>query len=793
MRTTKQRIFSFFLAILMVTSMAAPALADVFALVESVPDPDAPEPLAASTPDGDLTVEVRYGDNAGIPAGSTLEVRPIDGEEANLYVESGLSALGGGKAVLSRFVDISILSPDGEEIHPAEGEYVVLIGGAEMAPEGATLHVVHFEEKITSSADAGEELYAEEDEPLASIDRKALRGAGLKAGKITLNSEADGLASVRSSEIEEEIFDDVVENSIEEDNLPAENEIELNPVEIEDANQAGGMIAFVTPGFSVFGLIYTVDFEYSVNGKMYQFSLPGGEKIALSDLIEVLGIIGDTNFKNVKAFLKEIDTVTFSDEDLIAVTKVTEETTLADIDAQVFDVFTAGGEEPEEDTAIVSAPDWVLTSLAPFSTEETLTISMKNGDEITIDVTDDQETNLAEFITDASLEIEGKTYGQGQTWNVREGVDYALKLTFKESGSRQFPQGGEEIVMNPKDLGGMTLEPGQSGTFDIPMGLYGTVTGNTWWIDYDGKLHIKFGPDPDNLLTRSNNVYFNLEMNVKFSGTGDTVEFNDRVERDWTANTDTDIKVNKSGYYDFAAGKMVYTVTVTSTGKSTNVTVTDSFVNTNLLTLDQGSITISPNKELAVSGNSTSASGFTRVISSMSHGETVTITYTADVNEAALGAGGKVTGDDGKNNVKVETEQGKEDEKTNIVNEIKWSDLSKVSTSSEEIPDDKVKLSWEIDANTSRTASLVGSTISDRIDWNSKEYMKYVQSDGKVTLHVVGTAADGTTYTKDIQVPVGNNQNQESWSWVVENLGETEGTPLSYKITYDTVAIKQSH
>ena len=61
MGTTKQRIFSFLLAVLMVTSMAAPALADVFALVESVPDPDAPEPLAASTPDGDLTVEVPDG------------------------------------------------------------------------------------------------------------------------------------------------------------------------------------------------------------------------------------------------------------------------------------------------------------------------------------------------------------------------------------------------------------------------------------------------------------------------------------------------------------------------------------------------------------------------------------------------------------------------------------------------------------------------------------------------------------------------------------------------------------
>ncbi len=558
------------------------------------------------------------------------------------------------------------------------------------------------------------------------------------------------------------------------------------------SSDAKNAVSFESDSFSVYAIVYTVDFKYSVNGKTYQFSLHGEEKIALSDLIEVLGIIDDTNFKNVKAFLKEIDTVTFSDEDLLAVTKVTEETTFADIDAQVFDVFAAGGEEPEEDKAVVSAPDWVLTSLAPFSSEETLVISMKNGDEITIDVTDDQETNLAEFITDASLEIEGKTYGQGQTWNVREGVDYALKLTFKESGSRQFPQGGEEIVMNLKDLGGMSLEPGQSGTFDIPMGLYGTVTGNTWWVDNDGKLHIQFGPDPDNLLTRSNNVYFNLEMDVKFSGSGDTVEFNDRVERDWTADTSSDISINKTGHYNSSTGKMEYTVTVTSTGNNTNVKITDTFATSNLLTLDQGSITITPDKELASNGNSTSASGFTRVISSMSHGETVTITYTADVNEAALGAGGKVTGDDGKNNVKVETDQGKEDEKTNIVNEINFSDLSKITTSSVETEDDKVNMSWKITANEGKKASLVGSTISDRIDWNSKDIMKYASADGKVSLSIVGTDAEGHTYTKTVQVNVNDNQGQESWAWVVESLGEPAGTPLTYEISYQTIVTKPS-
>ena len=38
-----------------------------------------------------------------------------------------------------------------------------------------------------------------------------------------------------------------------------------------------------------------MDFSYSVNGKMYDFSLPGGGFVSFTNLIEVLGIIEGTN------------------------------------------------------------------------------------------------------------------------------------------------------------------------------------------------------------------------------------------------------------------------------------------------------------------------------------------------------------------------------------------------------------------------------------------------------------------------------------------------------------------
>ena len=255
------------------------------------------------------------------------------------------------------------------------------------------------------------------------------------------------------------------------------------------------------------------------------------------------------------------------------------------------------------------------------------------------------------------------------------------------------------------------------------MGLYGVVTGNRWWVDDEGKLHIKFGEDPNDLLTRSNNTYLKLIFNVNFSGLERKIKFNDNVIREWETNTETNVNVNKSSHYNASTGKMEYTITVTSTGNTSNIKVTDTFASSRLLTLDPNSISINPNKELAESGNTQGPNGFTRVIKEMTHGEKVTLTYTADVNESALGPNGQVKDDDGKNSVIVDDDD-HQDEKTNIVHEIKFSDLHKVTTSQTET------------------------------------------GDGKVQLHVTGTDAAGNTYPANapavIEVTPDNNQGQES-------------------------------
>ena len=70
----------------------------------------------------------------------------------------------------------------------------------------------------------------------------------------------------------------------------SQRESETTFEELISGNEEGSeLVSFYAGGFSIYALVYTVDFEYSVNGKMYQFSLPGGGFVSFTDLVEVLG------------------------------------------------------------------------------------------------------------------------------------------------------------------------------------------------------------------------------------------------------------------------------------------------------------------------------------------------------------------------------------------------------------------------------------------------------------------------------------------------------------------------
>ena len=148
--------------------------------------------------------------------------------------------------------------------------------------------------------------------------------------------------------------------------------------------------AFAAESFSVYALVYTVDFSYEVDGETFEYSLEGGGSIGLTTLLPLLGIVDE---EDAGLFVSEIEDVQFSDDTLVKV-------------------------ERNED-------DWVLNSRKPFDTEETLTVTMKDGQQFVVNVTDAQvSTNV--------LTADGKNYKITVTYDDDAEIPEGTKLVAEE-------------------------------------------------------------------------------------------------------------------------------------------------------------------------------------------------------------------------------------------------------------------------------------------------------------------------------------------------------------------------
>ena len=157
-----------------------------------------------------------------------------------------------------------------------------------------------------------------------------------------------------------------------------ENNI-AEPLEEVDYTLGDGIISsvsFATPGFSLFAVTYTV--EYIVGGQEY--SIVGGGVMSLRGLLNALGV-------NIR--IEEIDSVAFSNPELVQPVPVTEDTTAGALKEALgltpsYSAELTEKEIAEMDALALTAPDWALISLQSFKTDETLTITLLNGLECTI-------------------------------------------------------------------------------------------------------------------------------------------------------------------------------------------------------------------------------------------------------------------------------------------------------------------------------------------------------------------------------------------------------------------------
>ena len=154
-----------------------------------------------------------------------------------------------------------------------------------------------------------------------------------------------------------------------------------------------GTTTFTAESFSVYGVIYTVDFGYEVGDKTYEFSIKGGESISLEGLADKLHLYESVDkTDDAKQFAEAADKVEFSNPELMWVGKVEGKKCALDIEQENDFLPEYAADVTDEDwKELVNrsyTDEWVLIARKPFSTTETLTITLDDGSEVHVKVTD---------------------------------------------------------------------------------------------------------------------------------------------------------------------------------------------------------------------------------------------------------------------------------------------------------------------------------------------------------------------------------------------------------------------
>ena len=345
----------------------------------------------------------------------------------------------------------------------SEGGVLIIVNAPESAfPEGTTMTVSHVNDKQTlkgieeaaqtdekhiSRIEAVDICFRDADgneiEPKAPVSVCMItENKASKEDPVVVHVDDDGHAeTVQDAEVYTTgTHDQIVLTANGSAANQAEAETEKKEINESSATAAKTAIEFETEQFSIYAVVYTVDFEYSVNGKMYQFSLPGGGFVSFTDLVEVLGINGNTSSDEngvnegaeesginagtntvltlddvevseaTRQFMADVVSVEFSSPDLVDVSKVNENTTVGQI-KEIRGLECEYSAELTEDQIAeingkeVESGDWALISMRAFDTEESLRVTMTDGEVFTIRVTDAQ---ISKTVIDA----------KGDTWEI---------------------------------------------------------------------------------------------------------------------------------------------------------------------------------------------------------------------------------------------------------------------------------------------------------------------------------------------------------------------------------------
>lgn len=239
----------------------------------------------------------------------------------------------------------------------------------------------------------------------------------------------------------------------------------------EDAGEDGTSIHFESDSFSIYGVVYTVDFHWEVDGRSYEFTLPGGGFVSLETLLEVLKVTdgspesteqevseetqsdGKTDKKieesqqeyqltldnvtvseETRKFVADVEKAEFSNPELVWIGKTEAESTVDKLKKDNGLQVQYSEELNDEQIADINsqkieAGDWALIGMKPFETEESLTITMKDGEIFTIRVTDAQIKKTVISKTGETYEI---TVTYGQDAQIPDGAELIVREILPE-------------------------------------------------------------------------------------------------------------------------------------------------------------------------------------------------------------------------------------------------------------------------------------------------------------------------------------------------------------------------
>lgn len=372
---------------------------------------------------------------------------------------------------------------------------------------------------------------------------------------------------------------------------------------------------------------------------------------------------------------------------------------------------------------------------------------------------------------------------------------YQLRLGFKEIPNTkpreqgQIPLGKELTYDLPKGMEAFATKDPKKFSIDLGDGKF--VEGNEYWVK-DNKIHVKLQKNEE--LEGSAQMEFYVTLDVKFAKDAAKIDLNDTLHMDVLISNDPDLSITKSARHDFAAGKVFYTLTVTSIDTNENVLISDQINGKeSVLTLDEKSTNIKVKsnkqknlkpKDLKIENN-----GFHLTIPKMTHGEQVTVEYFASVDYSKIDPEVGGTVEQTKNDAKVLSDQiPAEKETTNdLASQLKIGTITKNAGAAKETApkSGKYEQTWTLNVNKYSKLNVAGNTVKDSIPDKYQTMMKYSGDGIKVVVNKDKKDEQGKPIqeTRDIKWEELATHGDHEWSYI---LPKNDPEKSSYEITYTT-------